>query len=86
MSDLMSKVSHTVGDTVDQVRGKMRRRRRKQMLAERWPMIALVALLVAGLSAGIAFAIAQRRGMNNMDMNTQLDDLLGGGPTADPVL
>jgi hypothetical protein len=56
------------------------------MLAERWPLFALGAVLVAGLTAGIAFAIAQRRGMMNMDMNSQLDDLLGAGPTGDPTV
>ena len=85
MAHLMSDVSTAVSKTADKVMDRFRPKRRS-MLAERWPLFALAAVLVVGVTAGIAFAIVQRRGMDTTDMNTKLDDMLGGGHAHDPVI
>jgi hypothetical protein len=60
--------------------------RKRSMLAERWPLFALAAVLLAGITAGIVFGIAQRRGITMTDMNSQLDEMFDGGHTDNPAI
>jgi len=86
MAHSMSDVSTAVSETAEKVMDRFGSRKRTGMLSERWPMIALMAVLVAGITAGIAFGIVQRHSMDMQDMNSEMDEMFGGEHADDPAI